>query len=171
MCPIFLRSSQTSVYPIFSRSIDTVFTPIFEEEGFSLKKKKKEKSWLDIGLTAVTKFQHCLVFEYFTTYIWCLCIIHIHFLDEVRPYFCCVSVCCEGNFNISRESQTIFCSVKEKSIVFPSCKKTYSPPPLLIRTWKCWSLCWFRLKQKRQWFHFVTNCITIAMTTALCSWL
>lgn len=43
MCPNFLRSSQTSVYPIFSRSFDADFHSDFYKRKDSLKKKKKEK--------------------------------------------------------------------------------------------------------------------------------
>lgn len=41
MCPIFLRSSQTSVYPIFSQSFDADFHSHISRGRILLKKKKK----------------------------------------------------------------------------------------------------------------------------------
>lgn len=64
-CVLFSCGQARHLFTLFSlRVLIQIFTQIFEEEGFSLK-----KSWLDIGPTAVTKFQHCLVFKYFSTYI------------------------------------------------------------------------------------------------------
>lgn len=97
------------------------FTQIFWRGRILLKKRRE--SWFDIGPTAVTKFQHCLIFKYFSTYIWCHCIIHTLLGGGGgwgRPSFWCIWVFflmrSDSNLNISLGNVSTECELRK--IVF-----------------------------------------------------
>lgn len=90
MCPIFLRSSQTSVYPIFSQTSDTDLSLRFSKRKDSLKitkkKKKEKKSRLDIGPTAVTSFSTVWALN-ISALIFDVLALFILILEEERSLF------------------------------------------------------------------------------------